>query len=1032
MSSFCFGLIFAASVAAGPISPRFTHLSVDDGLSQSSVEHILQDSRGFLWFGTQEGLNRYDGYRFTVHRARDQAGFLGDHDITALIEDRSGDLWVGTSRGLYRHDLATGRFDRQAPAAAALAIRDLVEDTGGRIFFTASDGRLWTLKPAEPGSGAPVLDGFGEATAITALARGTGASIWAAGDGRLFEVETGRDQGVRVSEALSDLGSISLIVSDRRGDVWIGRPDTELLRYSPADRRVDRFPQVPRGTLAILPAKDGGVWIGARGGGLARLDAITGAVAIYRHDAEDPTSLSRDDVAAIYEDRAGTLWIGAWNGGVNRLDPYAQAFRTFRHRPRDPDSLPADDVIAMTETTDARLWLASRSGRVAAGDPRSGSFRTAATLRDRGRLTAVGQWGSLVLVGTARGMAALQIDSGREVELGAALRAHRLHERTVSAIRTAPGEESVWIASGTTLFRATGDPQSARPVDVQNFQLPLTGGVSALSVVSDRRLWIGSEAGELVVATWTDAGTDVRFRRLALGEGSGPDHVGAHGVISALHEDSRGRLWVGTRRGLGRIEPNSDKVSWLGQPDGLPSTNIAGIAGDAKGLLWVGTNRGLTRIDPDSGAMTHFGEREGAQGKGYAEGAWAASRSGRLYFAGEGVTAFDPHEVRVSPHRPVVVFTALEILHRAVVPRWLDPDSPLERTVDSQDEVTLDPTATVFSVEMVPLHYGDPPRNRLAYRLEGFDPEWIETDASQRVATYTRLAPGRYVLHARAGTKNGLWSEHEATLAIHILPPWWRTEAALAGWCALALVLAGLVWTAARRRTRVRLALLERETLRRQSLTDPLTGLYNRRFLTTFLQHEVPKLLRDHSTAAPASAGSDGDLLLLLIDVDHFKAINDRFSHAAGDRVLTAIATVLRDHIRDSDLAVRWGGDEFLVVARSFHGSGAQDSVDRLRREVEALGQARTAEGRPPCTVSIGYVPFPFLPREPDALTWEQTLDLADHALRLTKRRRRNSYTGLRAGPGLCASAVVEFLAVAAMPFPDGIETVIGDEGRQS
>ena len=153
--------------------------------------------------------------------------------------------------------------------------------------------------------------------------------------------------------------------------------------------------------------------------------------------------------------------------------------------------------------------------------------------------------------------------------------------------------------------------------------------------------------------------------------------------------------------------------------------------------------------------MIHFGEREGAQGKGYAEGAWAAGASGLIYFAGEGVTAFDPREVRVSPHRPRIVFTALEVLHRAVAPNWLDPASPLERTIDAQEEVTLGPDATVFSVEMAPLHYVDPSSNRLMYRLEGFDPEWIEAGAHNRVATYTNLAPGRYVLRARAGTKNG-------------------------------------------------------------------------------------------------------------------------------------------------------------------------------------------------------------------------------------------------------------------------------------
>ena len=202
-----------------------------------------------------------------------------------------------------------------------------------------------------------------------------------------------------------------------------------------------------------------------------------------------------------------------------------------------------------------------------------------------------------------------------------------------------------------------------------------------------------------------------------------------------------------------------------------------------------------------------------------------------------------------------MVFTALEILHRVVAPRWLDPGSPLERTIDAQTEVTLAPGASVFSVEMAPLHYVDPPSNRLWYRLEGFDPEWIATDAHNRVATYTNLTPGRYVLRARAGTKNGLWSERDATLAIHILPPWWRTRGALTGWFGLALGAAGLVWAAARRRARVKVALLERETLRQESLTDPLTGLHNRRFLITCLQQDVPKILRDYASRPRRRAG---------------------------------------------------------------------------------------------------------------------------------------------------------------------------------
>jgi diguanylate cyclase (GGDEF)-like protein len=330
---------------------------------------------------------------------------------------------------------------------------------------------------------------------------------------------------------------------------------------------------------------------------------------------------------------------------------------------------------------------------------------------------------------------------------------------------------------------------------------------------------------------------------------------------------------------------------------------------------------------------------------------------------------------------------------------------------------------------MAPLHYADPPSNRLMYRLEGFDSEWIQTDAHNRVATYTNLAPGRYVLRARAGTRNGLWSEGEATLVLHLLPPWWRTRGALAGWVALALVAAGLTWTAARRRARVRLALLERETLRRESLTDPLTGLHNRRFLVTWLEQEVPKLLRDYRARRAAAAASGTDLMLLLIDVDHFKAINDRHSHGVGDRVLSRIAGVLKEHIRGSDLAIRWGGDEFLVVTRSFHRERAAEPAERLRAAVAALESGLAADSGPAGTVSVGFAAFPFLPHDPEALSWEQTLDLADHALRLTKRRERNSYTGLRATDKLTAASVLEFLAGSGgAPLPAAVEILVPDD----
>jgi diguanylate cyclase (GGDEF)-like protein len=270
-------------------------------------------------------------------------------------------------------------------------------------------------------------------------------------------------------------------------------------------------------------------------------------------------------------------------------------------------------------------------------------------------------------------------------------------------------------------------------------------------------------------------------------------------------------------------------------------------------------------------------------------------------------------------------------------------------------------------------------------------------------------------------------SDHEATLAIHILPPWWRTRPALLGWVGLILLASSLGIGEVRRRNRVTVALRERETLLHQSLTDPLTGLYNRRFVTTYLQHEIPRSLREYAARGPAAGDTGSDLLFLLLDVDRFKSINDEHSHAAGDRVLAGIAKVLQEHIRDSDLAVRWGGDEFFVVSRSIGRSHAGGAAERLRAAVETLGVEMAAAKGPACTISIGYAAFPFFPNDPTALTWEQTLELADRALILAKQNQRNLHMGLAAGPGLSADALLDYLSAGPdAALPDGVEILRG------
>ena len=542
--------------------------------------------------------------------------------------------------GLYRHDLDTGRFERLRGARRSASTSSaLIQSGDGRIFFAASDGRLWVLDPAAADRRArPLNDGaFAALTHITALARGRGIRDLGRRARRPVQGRShaARNRAHSSRKRCDGLGTVSVMATDAQGDVWIGRSDGDLLRYRPADGGLDRFPQAPRNTLAILPGKGGEIWIGARGGGLSRLDPKTGRLIVYRHDPENAASLSSDDVAAIYEDAIGSLWIGSWNGGVNRFDPHAQAFRTFRHRARIADSLPADDVTAMTETPDGRLWLASRSGIVGAGDPRTGRFRTAAMLRRQGTAD-----GARVVGRTPARRHVARADRPRDAvgPRGAARPGAAGASSWRSADRRdsrAPGRRVDCCREGAVSRRPRDAARAA--VRVERFEMPIAGSVSdALDGRAAGRLWIGSDRGEVVRAEWS--GPDAAVAMLPLDVG-GP--IGPALARGARRRVGAARGSAGTSLGRDAARPRTNRagvrqVSWLGQHEGLPSTNIAGIVGDADGHLWLAHNRGLTRMDPASGAMTHFGERDGAQGKGYAEGAWAAGGSGLIYFAGEG------------------------------------------------------------------------------------------------------------------------------------------------------------------------------------------------------------------------------------------------------------------------------------------------------------------------------------------------------------------------------------------------------------
>jgi len=478
--------------------------------------------------------------------------------------------------------------------------------------------------------------------------------------------------------------------------------------------------------------------------------------------------------------------------------------------------------------------------------------------------------------------------------------------------------------------------------------------------------------------------------------------------VAGLH---RLAAWDGRSARFDRV---SERHGVLGRPFG------ANLMADAQGRLWTH----LHVYDP---ALDRLDVLTAADGQHLGTG-WfhshAALPDGRLLFGGtRGLLVVEPGRYAAAQDRPPLVLSDLRV-----------DDLPLTQPAGA---LVLQPGQRRFSVEFAALEYSEPARIRYAWQMLGVDRDWIEGDADRRAATYAHLPPGRYTLQARASNRAGVWSDEVLTLPVQVLPAWWQHGAHRAAGAVVLVVavLALMQWRtgALRRRKavleqevrdrteqlRVKTELLERESaaLREASLTDPLTGLRNRRFLLQHIGADVAVTLRRwddplrHDTPRGAAPPRDADLVFFLIDVDHFKRVNDLHGHAAGDTVLRQFRARLAAVFRDADHLVRWGGEEFLVVARGSGRAHAAELAERARRAVANTpftlddGQALN------CTCSIGFAALPLAPGHPHALDWQDTVSLADAALYRVKESRRNGWAGVIDAAGLDAAALARLKA---------------------
>lgn len=836
-----------APVAVRDVSVRFQHLTVADGLSQTTIYAIHQDRHGFMWFATQDGLNRYDGHTVKVYRhVPFDTTAIGDNTLVSITEDRDGFLWIGSGRGLHRMDPTTESFTafRHDPdderSLGSDEVRHVLEDREGGLWISTGRGldrfdrdtrefAHYFHLPSDPLSLSHngVLWTFEDRAGSLWVSTANGLNRMRP-DGRTFDRFLTTTPGHPSPSPIEYTVQRLLERSDEPGVFWAATVDG-LVRLNPATGESERFKpneELGLGRIADLvqdPIAANVLWLAAPGAGLARFDIRTGEYSLYGTDPTDPQSLSTTNTERVFLDRSGMLWVGVNGVGVDRFNPATVGMSHLRHQPGSRSSLPGSHVRGIYQDRDGGLWTgttdvqgASRLSRFdpatrtfshyehRAGDPQSlGKERVRAVLVDRTGAVWVGLAGA----GLDR-MAAdrpgrfrhFRHEPDDPTSLSHDVVRHLLEDRSGAVwVATNGGVDRLISVDDGTFFHYRHDPDD---------ETTLTSNrTSVLFESLAGFIWVGADGGLNRLDPLT--GRVQRFLHNPRDRSTL-----ASDAILALHERTRepGIIWVGTfGGGLNRLQVARGIVEHFTVRDGLPNNTVYGILEDDRGRLWMSTNVGLARFDPENNTVRTYGLDVGLQSLEYNSTAAHKGIYGEMFFGGvNGLNAFFPDELTENAHPPEVAIVDVRLSNQGVRARSGGLGSA---AIHSADPLRLGPDQTDITFDFVALHFQNPSQNRYAYRLDGFNSEWVDS-GTRRSASYTNLSPGRYTFRVRAANSDGVWNEEGASLAIVVEPPWWRTWWAL---LAYVLMFGGILFAAHRVRSE-RLMSRERERSRQREL----------------------------------------------------------------------------------------------------------------------------------------------------------------------------------------------------------------------
>ena len=811
MNKFAIKVSFSVFTFVGIIFPQVSDISFDrifleQGLSQSIVKCILQDQRGIMHFGTEDGLNIYDAYSFTILRRTDDPNSLSYNDITTLCEDKLGRLWIGTFNSgvnLYipeKKKFVRFYFDREnINSLSNNNINAIVEDSEGNIWVGTDYGLNEFINSSPNKSLFVIKRGVNETdnhiflqnVRVLSLLADKQGVLWVGTNNGLFKViKEGGKKTFSVIKHINDPNNrnsishntVRSIYEDTKGDIWIGtdyglnkissserdKKIPHFYRYfhSPSDKKSINHNEI----YAISEDASGLIWIGTNGGGINIYDRKKDYFVTYKHDPLDLRSLSTNEIRSLYSDRSGIMWIGTYGGGINKVSRGTGQFYHYKHRPNDPNSLSHSIIWSFYQDDDSILWIGTHNG-LNRLDRKTNTFRFYEHIAGRNslnnnvvRVIAPINGGKFLIGTNGGGIDEFDPKTGlfKNWSNDQTNPNSLIHNEIRSIYQDRDG--IVWIGTygrGVEKF----DPATGSFKHFFNIPDDTTSisqdYVRVIVEDNDGYLWMGTEGGGL---NKFDKKKEqfIRYRSIP----SNLKSLSSDYIFSIYINDS-GLLWLGTYGGgLNKFNPNTGECKSYTVNDGLPSNSIYGMLKDDSGYFWLSTNNGLSRFNPISEKFKNFNIKDGLQNNEFNGGSFYETDSGELLFGGiNGFNAFYPENIKDNTYIPPIILTSFKKFNEEI---------NFSKPLTSIEEIELSYSDNVFSLEFAALDYSSPEKNRYAYKLKGIDKDWVFVNSDKRFAAYTTLSPGEYTFYVKGSNSDGVWNEEGIKLLINVVPPFWQ------------------------------------------------------------------------------------------------------------------------------------------------------------------------------------------------------------------------------------------------------------------